>query len=59
MEAPRPQYPVALRRARLSGSGVFRLFLGVDGRVSSIKVAQSTGHKELDIEAMKPSFDGA
>jgi TonB family protein len=37
----------------LSGSGVFRLFLGVNGRVTSIKSAQSTGHKELDIEAMK------
>jgi outer membrane biosynthesis protein TonB len=37
----------------LTGSGVFRLFLGLDGRVNSIKVAQSPGDKQLDIKAMK------
>jgi TonB family protein len=50
---PFPDYPVRYRMLRLTGSGVFRMHIDEQGRVVAITILKSTGHKELDIVAMK------
>jgi TonB family protein len=46
---PKPVYPDEARRARLTGRGVFWLYLDKStGGVTKIKVAKSTGHDILD-----------
>lgn len=45
----RPDYPVEAQAQRLTGAGVFVLHVDPNsGRVSSIEVEKSTGHKILD-----------
>ena len=51
--APVPEYPGVLRRAGYTGSGLFELYFDTRGEVSGIRILKSTGHKELDIEALK------
>jgi TonB family protein len=47
--AQKPVYPDEARRARMTGTGVFWLYLDKNtGRVTKIKVAKSTGHDILD-----------
>jgi TonB family protein len=51
--APRPEYPVAARRARMTGRGLFEC--AVDqrtGAVTGVRVLHSTGHRILDDAAM-------
>ncbi len=48
-----PYYPVALRQRAITGSGVFRLYLDEQGKVTKIGVMESTGSKELDASALK------
>ncbi len=50
---PTPEYPFELRRARMTGYGYFRLHINKQGQVTAITVLQSTGHHQLDAEAMK------
>ena len=46
---PRPAYPLEARRARMTGRGVFWLYLDKNtGCVTKIKIAKSTGHEILD-----------
>ena len=47
-----PNYPVESRRKREQGTVVLMLILGVDGRVSSISVSQSSGFARLDHAAL-------
>jgi TonB family protein len=37
----------------MEGSGLFRMHVDEHGRVSSISILKSTGHKDLDVLAMK------
>jgi TonB family protein len=53
VERPKPDYPYELRSRRLTGSGIFRLFVDEQGRVTNVSALQSTGHRELDAEALK------
>ena len=46
---PRPEYPLAARERRFTGSGKFLMRIRVrTGLVSDIKMTQSTGHAILD-----------
>jgi TonB family protein len=49
---PRPEYPVEARHTGLQGEGYFRLYFGRDGRVTNVKILQSTGHYMLDDAAV-------
>lgn len=46
-----PIYPYEARRARATGSGIFRMYIQPDGRVRAVGVMKSTGNKELDLAA--------
>ena len=48
-----PHYPADLRRRRVTGSGIFRLYVDEQGKVTAIGVMESTGNKRLDAEALK------
>jgi TonB family protein len=50
---PFPDYPTAYRMRHFTGNGVFRMHVDEQGRVTAITILKSTGHKELDILAMK------
>ena len=49
---PFPEYPARYRRLRLTGSGLFRLHVTEQGRVTGVTILKSTGHKELDSVAV-------
>lgn len=46
-----PRYPVESRRKREQGTVVMTIMLGIDGRVATISIAQSSGHDRLDAAA--------
>lgn len=46
-----PIYPYEARRARATGSGVFRMYIEPDGRVRAVGVMKSTGNRQLDLAA--------
>jgi TonB family protein len=46
---PFPAYPAYYRRLRFTGSGLYRLHVTEQGRVTSVTVLKSAGHRELDI----------
>jgi TonB family protein len=48
---PFPAYPAYYRRLRMTGSGLYRLHVNEQGRVTGLTVLKSAGHKELDILA--------
>lgn len=48
-----PRYPMDSRRKREQGTVVLTLTLGVDGNVSAISVAQSSGFERLDDAALR------
>jgi TonB family protein len=48
----KPYYPLAARQRGIAGSGVFRLYIDEQGRVTKIGVLASTGNKEMDASAM-------
>jgi TonB family protein len=48
-----PKYPFEARRAHEEGEGRFRLYIDKSGRVTGVKVLQSTGHALLDNAAVK------
>jgi periplasmic protein TonB len=50
---PHPDYPSPLRARHLTGSGLFRLHVNEQGKVTSVEILQSTGHRELDDEGLK------
>jgi TonB family protein len=52
-EMPEPDYPRELRRRHLQGTGIFRLYIDERGNVRATKIRKSTGHAELDAEALK------
>lgn len=53
-EEQRPDYPFEARRNHIQGNGIFILNITArTGRVDSIQIKKSTGHKILDVAAMK------
>jgi TonB family protein len=46
-----PDYPYEARRARRTGSGIFRIYINPDGNVRTIGVVRSTGYPDLDLAA--------
>jgi len=51
--APRPEYPIQARRARVSGSGWFQMIVSKAGYVTEVRVIKSTGSKILDAAAIQ------
>lgn len=49
---PKPYYPPDLRTRRMTGSGIFTLYIDANGKVTDVKTRKSTGHRELDIQAI-------
>lgn len=48
-----PQYPLEARRQGLQGRVILKYFVNESGRVENVKVAESSGHKILDDEAVR------
>lgn len=46
--APAPTYPRRALQQRLTGTVLLEVLVGLDGRPLEVKVAQSSGHRELD-----------
>lgn len=46
--APAPDYPRRAQQQRLTGTVLLQVLVGIDGRPLEVKVAQSSGHRELD-----------
>lgn len=46
--APAPTYPRRALQQRLTGTVLLEVLVGLDGRPLDVKVAQSSGHRELD-----------
>jgi len=46
--APAPSYPRRALQQRLTGTVLLQVLVGIDGRPLEVKVAQSSGHRELD-----------
>jgi TonB family protein len=49
---PTPVYALELRRRHITGSGIFTLSVDEKGKVTDVTVRQSTGHRELDSQAI-------
>ncbi|MDB5699686.1 MAG: periplasmic protein TonB [Alphaproteobacteria bacterium] len=52
LSAEPPRYPVESRRKREEGTVVLALLVGIDGRVATISVQQSSGFPRLDSAAL-------
>jgi len=50
---PKPDYPSSARRAGHQGTVSLSFVVGSNGRVSSIRVTKSSGHRSLDSEALR------
>jgi TonB family protein len=48
LHMPPPDYPVAASRNKTFGKGDYRMFIDEKGRITEVKVLQSTGSAELD-----------
>ena len=46
-----PQYPFEARRARTTGSGIYRMYIEPDGTVRTVGVMKSSGSQILDLAA--------
>ena|ERR1700736_6715760 len=53
LDRPLPKYPYEMRRLRITGSGLFRLYVDNKGKVTSVKILETTGRRELDEESRK------
>jgi TonB family protein len=53
IEYPKPYYSIQMRRLQMSGTGVYRLFIDEQGKVTEVKILTSTRRRELDDEATK------
>lgn len=48
-----PNYPAQYRLRHMTGSGLYRMHVDQQGRVTAITILKSTGHRELDALVMK------
>lgn len=53
---PRPEYPMAARSLRQTGSGLYWLHFTKSGRVDAVKIAESAGHAVLDQAAVNAFY---
>ena len=44
----KPEYPAVSRRMEETGTVILQMLVGVDGKVTESKIAQSSGHSRLD-----------
>ena len=44
----RPPYPASARQQGIQGTALLRVYVAADGRVTSVAVARSAGHADLD-----------
>ena len=44
----RPPYPASARQQSIQGTALLRVYVAADGRVTSVAVARSAGHADLD-----------
>lgn len=51
LAAPAPAYPLQARRDRLSGVVEIEVLVGADGKVLSVSIVRSSGHRVLDLAA--------
>ena len=49
---PKPYYPPEVRRRGITGSGIFTMHIDANGKVAGVEIRKSTGHRELDIQAV-------
>src|SRR5205807_10541411 len=49
---PIPVYTMELRRQHITGNGIFTVSVDERGRVTDVTVRKSTGHRELDAQAI-------
>jgi TonB family protein len=49
---PKPYYPPDLRSRHITGSGTFTMYIDASGKLTDVKIRKSTGHRELDIQAI-------
>lgn len=47
------KYPEALKSSKVEGTTLVQFIVGVDGEVSEVTVAQSSGYPEMDEEAVR------
>ena len=47
------QYPEALKDGKVEGTTLVQFVVGVDGEISNVTVAQSSGYPEMDEEAVR------
>ena len=50
---PVPEYPLDVRRRHITGSGVFRLFVNEQGRVTDVTIIETTKNAQLDASAVR------
>jgi TonB family protein len=53
VQRPLPEYPVAVRRRHISGTGLFRLFVDERGRVTDVQTLETTKNAKLDASAIR------
>ena len=53
VKMPAPTYPYEAVRARHEGSGIFRLHIRGDGKVTAVTALKDTGHRALDDAAVE------
>ena len=49
---PTPVYALELRRRHITGRGIFTVQTDENGKVTEVTVRKSTGHQELDAQAI-------
>lgn len=57
LENPPPPYPLVARRRGLQGTVRLEVLVGRDGRVRDLKLAESSGHADLDDAALRAVRD--
>ncbi len=50
---PKPNYPIALRKARLQASVALRLFVGTEGTIDHVEIVEVAGDRPLADHAAK------
>src|SRR5947207_12794286 len=58
LSAPDPEYPIKAQHLGYQGQGIYRLMINPKtGIVDEVKVMKTTGHRELDANAIMTLFN--
>lgn len=52
---PLPEYPAEARKAGMEGTVIIQALIDVDGKITQVKIAKSSGYKLLDSSALESS----